>query len=138
MADPTPAHYSDHEEHFRTHYRDTYGEGESRVYGDYEPAYRSGFRYGTAPEHKGRAFGDLEPDMRRRYETEHGEGSWRNVRSAAQHAFRRGRRALEREQPGEEKAGTSGPSGSDHSVSGDPGSIMREGDSEVFDEEDGR
>ena len=126
MADTRDARYADHEDYFRSHYRDTYGTGD-REYSTYEPAYRSGFRYGTAHEHTGRSFDDLEPKMRRRHEEKHGEGTWGSVKGAARHAFDHGR-GLRREQPGTDKAGTKSPSGSSETASGDPGSLMREGD----------
>lgn len=138
MADTKDVRYSDHEEHFRSHHRDTFG-SEGGAYGDYEPAYRSGFRHGTASDYEGRSFGDLEPEMRQRHEKKHGKGTWQKVKDAARHAFQRGRShrssshrtsggttSRTREKGSQEKAGTKGTSGSSQTASGDPGSAMRQ------------
>lgn len=133
MADKKKVRYADHEEHFRDHFRKNYKDGESHAYGDYESGYRTGFRHGTSSEHAGRSFGDLEPEMRRRHEKEHGEGSWRKVKGAARHAFERGRSHhgsphTEGSTRSKSHSGDSlASSGSSQTASGGPGSAMREG-----------
>ena len=134
MANSKALRYADYEKHFRTHYRDTYG-SHTYEYSHYEPAYRSGFRYGTSDEYAGRSFTDLEPDMRRSYEKKHGEGTWADVKEAARHAFQRGRSHRTGTGKTTRSQGThtqddvqpKSPSGSGETASGGPGSAMREG-----------
>jgi hypothetical protein len=124
MADSKPTRYADHEDRFREHFRNNYKRGESHVYGDYEAGYRSGFRYGTSDEHAGRSFDKMEPEMRRRYEREHGDARpWSEVKGAARHAFEHGRTRRS------ESGATF--SGSGETASGGPGSAMREGGFEM-------
>ena len=106
--------FAEYDDDFRTHYRSTYDEDD---YATYEPAYRYGYRYGTSEDYRGREYGDLEPEMRRSYEERHGEGTWKKTKGAVRHAFDRGRTHHE--------AGVKGPSGSERTASGDPGSAVR-------------
>ena len=146
MANPQNTGYAEHEDHFRSHFRDSY-EGKGRTYGDFEPAYRSGFRYGTSGDYDSRSFGDLEPEMRRSYEKKHGEGTWGRVKDAARHAFQRGRShrsgtaasSRSTSKTGTRTTGThtsddvrpKSPSGSSETASGGPDSVMREGGFDV-------
>lgn len=127
MADSTTARYTDHEDHFRKHFRNTYKSGESHTYGDYEAGYRTGFRYGTSREHASRDFEAVEPEMRRRYEREHGDARpWREVKGAARHAFERGRSRSASDTSSSTGSSVTA-SGSRETASGGPGSAMREG-----------
>ena len=69
---------------FQEHYRTTYGEGD---YGTYEPAYRFGHRYSTLDEYRGRKWEEVEPEVQRKYEAQHGEGTFEDVKEAVRHGF---------------------------------------------------
>lgn len=90
-ADGRRPQYADHEEAFRTHYRDTYGESRAN-YAAYEPAYRHGFRHALRDEYREKPYDEVEPEMRRSYEKQHGEATYADVREAARRAYRRARR----------------------------------------------
>lgn len=78
------------EELSREHYNANYA-GTEYDYYFYEPAYRYGYIYGASPEYQKRRFVDLENEMRRNYEEEHGEGTFEHVKEAVRHAFHRAR-----------------------------------------------
>lgn len=78
--------FARHEPTFREHYRATYGEGE-REYGQYHGAYRIGYDYGTDAGYQNRDWDAIEGEIRKDYETRHGEGTWDRVKEAARHAF---------------------------------------------------
>lgn len=90
-GDGAPASYEGYRDSFREHYGTTYGTTD-RSYDYYEPAYRWGYTYGTSGDYRGRNYAELEPEMRRRYEEEHGRGTWERVKDAVEHAFHRARR----------------------------------------------
>lgn len=69
---------------FQEHYRSTYGEDD---YTTYEPAYRFGHRYSTREEYRGREWTDVAPDVRRKYEAQHGEGTFEDVKEAIRYGF---------------------------------------------------
>ena len=69
---------------YQEHYRTTYGEGD---YGTYEPAYRFGHRYSTLDEYQGREWEEVEPEVQRKYEAQHGEGTFEEVKEAIRHGF---------------------------------------------------
>lgn len=79
-----------HVDAFRTHHASTYG-ATGHDYATYEPAYRYGYAAGTEDRYRGRDYSDLENDLRRDYETRHGEGKWNQHHQAVRHAFDRGR-----------------------------------------------
>jgi hypothetical protein len=78
---------------FRAHHEATYASlaDPGEPYRFYEPAYRLGYRYGVAEEHRAHDYATLKPQMRRDYETRHGEGTFEAVEDAVRHAFRRAR-----------------------------------------------
>jgi hypothetical protein len=65
--------------------------GPSALYIDYEPAYRLG--YERSFKYRGAKFDDIEPELRRDWESERGESrlSWDDARHAARDAFERKR-----------------------------------------------
>lgn len=82
--------FARHEPTFREHYRTTYGDGE-REYGQYRDAYRMGYDYGTDTRYKDREWEAVHGEIRKDYETQHGEGTWNRVKDAVRHAFTKAR-----------------------------------------------
>lgn len=80
--------FARHEPAFREHYRGTYGDSE---YGQYHSAYRMGYDYGTDARYKNREWDAVHGEIRKDYETRHGEGTWDRVKDAARHAFAKAR-----------------------------------------------
>ncbi len=116
--------FEDYDEDFRTHHKSTYGSS-GRDYEAYKPAYEYGHRYATESDYEGRSYSDLEPEMRRSYEEEHGKGSFEDVQGATRHSFERSRKDRS---SGGTSSGVKSPSGSSRTASGDPGSVTRKGD----------
>ena len=83
--------YEEHEPVFRQHYQTTYASA-GEPYDVYAPGYRMGYIYGSHDTYRDRDYDALEPEMRRSYEVEHGEGTWDKVKDAVRHAFGHARR----------------------------------------------
>lgn len=75
---------------FRSHYDATYGSS-GQGFNLYEPAYRFGYEAGTSERYRGQEYRDVEPELRREYEREHGTGVWDRIKDAVKYAFQRGR-----------------------------------------------
>ena len=75
-------------EAFREHHRETYGNTE---YGVYEPAYRFGHRFGTHDDYQSRSWDEVQPELRQKYEAQHGEGTFEDVKEAVRFGFHRPR-----------------------------------------------
>lgn len=89
------AGYAAHEDDFREHYRDTFGDLD---FADYSPAYRYGYDVAYDDRYTGRDFGDVEPDLREAYYRRFGYPMsdnivWSRVRGAVRHAYERARAA---------------------------------------------
>ncbi len=76
--------FSDYDEDYRRHYKDTYGDGD---YATYEPAYRHGHAFGSDERYAGREYREVEPELRSSYEKRHGKGTWEKVKDAVKHGF---------------------------------------------------
>ena len=77
--------YSTYEPTFRQHYQTTYG-AQGQPYNRYEPAYRYGYTLATDTRYRGRDWSELEPEARRRWETEH-EGAWDQFKDAVRNSW---------------------------------------------------
>jgi hypothetical protein len=86
--------YQGYDEGFRTHYTQTYGTT-GRAWGDYEPAYRYGHSLAYDERYVERDWTEIEPDARREWETEYGQGTWENVKDAVQNAWNGVQNALD-------------------------------------------
>ncbi|HLT45860.1 MAG TPA: PRC-barrel domain-containing protein [Rubricoccaceae bacterium] len=85
--------FADHEELFRRHYRDAYGDLD---YADYAPAYRFGYDVAYDDRYTDRDFEAIEPELREAYYRRHGYPMsdnlvWNHVREAVRHAYRHAR-----------------------------------------------
>jgi hypothetical protein len=83
--------YTDHEDAFRHHYRDAYGDLD---YADYAPAYRFGYDMAYDDRYSGRDFDAAEPELREAYYRRHGYPMsdklvWNSIRDAVRHAYDR-------------------------------------------------
>lgn len=90
-AEPAPGGvFADHEDRFRRHYRDAYGDLD---YADYAPAYRFGYDMAYDERYADRDFEDVEPALRETYYRRYGYPMsdnlvWHSVRDAVRHAYR--------------------------------------------------
>lgn len=85
--------FANFEEDFREHHKSQYTTT-GADYSSYEPAYRFGHAFGVSDRYEGREYNDIESDMQRSYEREHGEGTFSKYRDAARHGFEAARRRL--------------------------------------------
>lgn len=69
------------EDVFRRHFRSNYG-SELDEYERYQPAYQHGYRHGTLEEYREQQYEDARPELRERYEEEHGAGTFDDVEEA--------------------------------------------------------
>lgn len=77
--------FDSHESTFRQHFNDHFGD--DGHYDDYSPAYRYGHAFGASDEYADQSFEQVEPDLRRSYESQYGDGSFRPYREVARYAF---------------------------------------------------
>ncbi|MFW5966698.1 MAG: YsnF/AvaK domain-containing protein [Persicimonas sp.] len=82
--------YSRNESDFREHHTSTFGDS-GGAYGEYEPAYRFGYGLGSHERYGSQDYNSLEPDVRRTYESEYGEGSYDDHRDAIEYGFKSAR-----------------------------------------------
>jgi uncharacterized protein (TIGR02271 family) len=74
---------------FRNHYTTHYGSS-GLAYSAYEPAYRYGYTLGTGPEYRGRTWEQIEPEARRRWESEYRDkGPWERFKDSVRYAWDR-------------------------------------------------
>ena len=71
---------------FKNHCRTTFGQS-GGDYDRYEPAYRLGYTYGSDKRYRDRDYQAVEPEIRKRYESDHGKGTFEQVKSAIRHAY---------------------------------------------------
>lgn len=88
-------HDDDFETHragFERHYLEM-GADSGSLFEHYEPAYRYGYTLAIDPNYPTREWADVEPEVRRYYETEYTDGQlpWERYRDAAHHAWHRAR-----------------------------------------------
>jgi uncharacterized protein (TIGR02271 family) len=77
---------SDSDTHFRTHWQSNYASG-GGAYEDYDPAYRYGSS--MASTHKGRQWNDVEPDLRRDWESSYPQSGWDKFKAAIREGWDR-------------------------------------------------
>jgi hypothetical protein len=76
-----------YESDYRTHYNTSYA-STGRPYSYYEPAYRYGYMMAMDERYRGRNWSDVEPEVRRQWELEHGhQGAWEDFKDAVRHAW---------------------------------------------------
>jgi hypothetical protein len=74
-----------YQQHYQANFANT-----GRPYTYYEPAYHFGHNLATDSTYRGGNWHDLEPEFRRRWETEYGhQGAWQEIKSAVWHAWDR-------------------------------------------------
>ena len=76
----------DSDAHFRTHWQSNYASG-GGAYEDYDPAYRYGSS--MASTHKGRQRNDVEPDLRRDWESSYPQSGWDKFKAAIREGWDR-------------------------------------------------
>lgn len=77
---------SDSDTHFRTHWQSNYASSGGN-YEDYDPAYRYGSS--MASTHKGRQWNDVEPDLRRDWESSYPQSGWDKFKAAIREGWDR-------------------------------------------------
>ncbi|MFP4600595.1 MAG: YsnF/AvaK domain-containing protein [Persicimonas sp.] len=78
------------EPEYRQHYQSSFAESEGD-YADYEPGYRFGHTVGSSERFSGQDYSELEPNIRKAYEREYGEGSYERYHDAVRHGFNKAR-----------------------------------------------
>lgn len=79
--------FEDMDTDFRSHYRSNFGTGDY-PYERYSSVYRYGYDLGTNPSYSNAEWSTLEPEVRRRWETER-HGTWEQFKDAVQYAWNR-------------------------------------------------
>jgi uncharacterized protein (TIGR02271 family) len=81
----TDTDFNTYDTRFRSHYQTTYGTS-GLAYDRYQPAYRYGFDLARNPQYSGRDWNEIEPEIRRSWESRN-QGAWENMKDAARHAW---------------------------------------------------
>jgi uncharacterized membrane protein len=84
--------YNTHLEDFRTHYRTNYANNQYS-FSNYEPAYQYGTYLASEPRYRSRTWTEIEPDVRRDWETR-GEGVWEDFKDSIRYAWERAKAAV--------------------------------------------
>ena len=71
---------------YRSHWQTNYGASSGR-YEDYEPAYRYGSTLRSDARYRGRDWNDIEPDVRRDWESRHPGSAWDRFKAAVHHGW---------------------------------------------------
>ncbi len=79
--------YDTHRSAFQSHWQTKYG----KDWDKYEPAYRWGYTSGSNDTYRDRDYNTAERDLRRDYETRHGEGTFDQVKDAIRMAYDKAR-----------------------------------------------
>lgn len=74
------------EGYFRQHYISIYA-GSGRSYDDYLPAYSYGLGKASEASYRGRAWDDVEADLRRDWEIKHPGSAWEHFKAAVRHGW---------------------------------------------------
>lgn len=74
------------EGYFRQHYISIYA-GSGRSYDDYLPAYSYGLGKASEASYRGRAWDDVEADLRRDWEVKHPGSAWEHFKAAVRHGW---------------------------------------------------
>jgi hypothetical protein len=79
--------YETYEPIFRDHFQAQYGR-DGRAYRDYAPAYFAGYILGSDMRYRAHTWEQLEPEARRRWQTEHSlAGAWEEMNEAVRYAW---------------------------------------------------
>jgi stress response protein YsnF len=73
---------------YRNHWQTSYARAGGR-YEDYEPAYRYGSTLAEEERYRGRNWNDIEPNVRRDWETRHPGSGWESFKAAVRHGWER-------------------------------------------------
>lgn len=79
--------YENYESDFRNHYQRAYGN--TGCYEDYSPAYEYGYQMAGKERYRGRNFSEVEPELRRDYETTYPSSSWEKMKDAIRYGWDR-------------------------------------------------
>jgi uncharacterized protein (TIGR02271 family) len=71
---------------FRSHWNSTYAQS-GETYEDYAPAYQYGTSIGANERYKGRAWSDIESDVRTDWESKHPTSTWQRFKDAIRHGW---------------------------------------------------
>jgi uncharacterized protein (TIGR02271 family) len=71
---------------FRSHWNSTYAQS-GGTYEDYAPAYQYGTSIGANERYKGRAWPDIETDVRTDWESKHPTSAWQKFKDAVRHGW---------------------------------------------------
>ncbi|HWW71944.1 MAG TPA: hypothetical protein VN089_18540 [Duganella sp.] len=74
--------------HFRTHWQSNYASAGGR-YEDYDPAYRYGSSMRSSASYQGRPWNDVEPELRRHWESSHPQSAWDKFKAAVREGWDR-------------------------------------------------
>jgi uncharacterized protein (TIGR02271 family) len=72
--------------YYRSHWQNSYA-GQGGRYEDYEPAYRFGNDMRGNQTYRGRSWNDMEPEVRRDWESKHAGSPWERAKDAVRHAW---------------------------------------------------
>lgn len=79
--------FSNYRSDFLRHYQEYYTDTDYD-YDYYEPGYRFGYAAATENQYRNRTWTDVEPDLRRRWETEYGDkGAWESFKDSVQYGW---------------------------------------------------
>ena len=78
--------YQDYAPRFRSHWDQNYRSTGLR-YEDYDPAYHYGFDMANDPRYRGRRWEDVEPELRRDWETRYHDRPWNRFADSVRHAW---------------------------------------------------
>ena len=96
---PLPGHWDDDRDYFRMHHGETYGG--TTGFDEYEPAYRYGWDIGGNDRYRGRAWNDIEPELRSDWERRYPDGGWERFKAAVRRGWERTSTAVEHAIPGD-------------------------------------
>lgn len=107
--------WSSTSERYRTRWHARYGTSSGERWEDSEPYYRYGWEMHQRPEYRGRGWREVEPDLRRDWQTRHGDKPWDRVANSLRDAWE--------DMTGDDDRDTSRPAGS---YDGDRGAIRED------------
>jgi len=84
--------YDTYLDDFRTHYRTNYANNQYS-FNNYEPAYKYGYGLTSNQRYQGRTWTEIEPDVRRDWETR-GQGAWEDFKDSIRYAWERAKAAV--------------------------------------------
>jgi uncharacterized membrane protein len=88
----TTGTYNTYLEDFRTHYRTNYANNQYS-FSNYEPAYQYGTYLASEPRYRSRSWTEIEPDVRRDWESR-AQGAWEDFKDSIRYAWERAKAAV--------------------------------------------